>query len=105
MFLLLELNGTMPSSYVLDFVLRLVSPHNFVNSVALLFFIFLGVFAAAFQMLLIYKVMRFFCLEFETNGFFDPTTYVLPWTSYPIQISTTAVEDGVVTHVYECMSL
>ena len=58
---------------------------------------------AIFQVLFIYKVMRFLCLDFETNGFFDPMTYVLPWTSYPIQISITAVEDGVVTHLYDSL--
>jgi len=47
--------------------------------------------------------MRFVCLDFETNGFFDPAVYVLPWTSYPIQVSLTAVENGVVTHLYDSL--
>ena len=47
--------------------------------------------------------MRFVCLDFETNGFFDPAVFVLPWTSYPIQVSLTAVENGVVTHLYDSL--
>jgi len=47
--------------------------------------------------------MRFVCLDFETNRFVDEAVYVLPWTSYPIQVSLTAVEDGVVTHLYDAL--
>ena len=47
--------------------------------------------------------MRFVCLDFETNGFFDEAVYVLPWTSYPIQVSLTAVENGVVTPLYDSL--
>jgi DNA polymerase III epsilon subunit-like protein len=47
--------------------------------------------------------MRFVCLDFETNGFYDEKVYVLPWTSYPIQVSLTAVDDGVVTHLYDSL--
>ena len=47
--------------------------------------------------------MRFVCLDFETNGFLDEKVYVLPWTSYPIQVSLTAVENGVVTHLYDSL--
>ena len=43
------------------------------------------------------------CLGFETNGFYDQNVYVLPWTSYPIQVSLTAVEDGVVVHLYDSL--
>jgi len=45
--------------------------------------------------------MRFVCLDFETNGFYDKKVYVLPWTNYPIQVSLTAVEDGMVTHIFD----
>ena len=47
--------------------------------------------------------MRFVCLDFETNVFFDEKVYVLPWTSFPIQVSLTAVENGVVTHLYDSL--
>ena len=47
--------------------------------------------------------MRFVCMDFETNVFFDEKVYVLPWTSFPIQVSLTAVENGVVTHLYDSL--
>ena len=47
--------------------------------------------------------MRFVCLDFETNGFYDESVPVLPWTSYPIQISLTAVENGTVVHLYDSL--
>ena len=47
--------------------------------------------------------MRFVCLDFETNGFYDKKVYVLPWTNFPIQVSLTAVEDGMVTHLFDSL--
>jgi len=82
---------------------------------AALFLISASVFAHAFRRLVLCRVhceivgiikgsnMRFVCLDFETNGFFDENLYVLPWTNYPIQVSLTAVEDGTVTHLYDSL--
>ena len=49
--------------------------------------------------------MRYVCLDFETNGFslkgakFEDWT--LPFSSYPVQLSVDAVEDGEVSHLYD----
>ena len=48
--------------------------------------------------------LRYVCLDFETNGFYDESVHVLPWTSYPIQVSLTAVENGAVTHLYDSLT-
>ena len=46
-------------------------------------------------------MVRYVCLDFETNGFPDDVCKPLPWSSYPIQVSLTAVEGGEVTHLYD----
>ena len=49
--------------------------------------------------------MRYLCLDFETNGFplkgaaFKDWT--LPFSSYPVQLSVHAVEDGEVSQLYD----
>ena len=46
-------------------------------------------------------MVRYVCLDFETNGFPDKDCKPEPWSSYPIQISLTAVENGEVAHLYD----
>ena len=46
-------------------------------------------------------MVRYVCLDFETNGFPDDVCKPLPWSSYPIQVSRTAVEGGEVIHLYD----
>jgi DNA polymerase III alpha subunit (gram-positive type) len=49
--------------------------------------------------------MRYLCLDFETNGFSERNAefknWTLPFSSYPVQLSVHAVEDGEVSHLYE----
>ena len=49
--------------------------------------------------------LRYVCLDFETNGFpindCKPDCQPMPWSSYPIQVSLTAVESGEVVHLYD----
>ena len=49
--------------------------------------------------------LRYVCLDFETNGFpikdCKPDCQPRPWSSYPIQVSLTAVENGEVVHLYD----
>ena len=49
--------------------------------------------------------LRYVCLDFETNGFPEkdckPDCQPRPWSSYPIQVSLTAVENGEVVHLYD----
>ena len=49
--------------------------------------------------------LRYVCLDFETNGFpmkdCKPDCQPMPWSSYPIQVSLTAVENGEVVHLYD----
>ena len=49
--------------------------------------------------------MRYLCLDFETNGFPVPGAkfkdWTLPFSSYPVQLSVDAVEDGEVSHLYD----
>ena len=51
--------------------------------------------------------MRYVCLDFETNGFAQkgapPCFYTLPFSSYPIQLAVSVVEDGVVRHEYDTL--
>ena len=44
---------------------------------------------------------RYVCVDFETNGFPEKDWLPLPWSSYPIQVSLTAVENGEVIHLYD----
>ena len=44
---------------------------------------------------------RYVCVDFETNGFPEKNAMLLPWSSYPIQVSLTAVENGEVIHLYD----
>ena len=52
-----------------------------------------------------YKMVRYVCLDFETIGFPEqdckPDCQPMPWSSYPIQMSLTAVENGEVVHLYD----
>ena len=48
-----------------------------------------------------YKMVRYVCLDFETNGFPEKDCKPMPWSSYPIQVSLTAVENGEVVHLYD----
>ena len=45
--------------------------------------------------------LRYVCLDFETNGFPEKDCKPMPWSSYPIQVSLTAVENGEVVHLYD----
>ncbi len=49
--------------------------------------------------------MRYICLDCETNGFSERNAefenWTLPFSSYPVQLSVHAVEDGEVSHLYE----
>ena len=49
--------------------------------------------------------MRYLCLDFETNGFplkgASFADWTLPFSSYPVQLSVDAVEDGEVSHLYD----
>jgi len=50
--------------------------------------------------------MRYICFDFETNGFYDPTSkypnYTMPYESHPVQLSIDIVdEDGTITHAYD----
>ena len=49
--------------------------------------------------------MRYLCLDFETNGFSEKNAqfkdWTLPFSSYPVQLSVHAVEDGEVSQLYE----
>ena len=44
---------------------------------------------------------RYVCVDFETNGFPEKNAMLLPWSSYPIQVSLSAVENGEVIHLYD----
>ena len=44
---------------------------------------------------------RYVCVDFETNGFPEKNAMLLPWSSYPTQVSLTAVENGEVIHLYD----
>ena len=44
---------------------------------------------------------RYVCVDFETNGFPEKDCKPMPWSSYPIQVSLTAVENGEVVHLYD----
>ena len=46
-------------------------------------------------------MVRYVCLDFETNGFAHEGGEPMPWASFPIQVSLTAVEDGEVIHLYD----
>ena len=46
-------------------------------------------------------MVRYVCLDFETNGFPEKDCKPMPWSSYPIQVSLTAVENGKVVHLYD----
>ena len=46
-------------------------------------------------------MVRYVCLDFETNGFPEKDCKPMPWSSYPIQVSLTAVENGEVVHLYD----
>ena len=46
-------------------------------------------------------MVRYVCLDFETNGFPGEGWYPMPWSSFPIQVSLTAVQDGEVIHLYD----
>ena len=45
--------------------------------------------------------LRYVCLDFETNGFPEKDCKPMPWSSYPIQVSLTAVENSEVVHLYD----
>ena len=45
--------------------------------------------------------LRYVCLDFETNGFPEKDCKPMPWSSYPIQVCLTAVENGEVVHLYD----
>ena len=47
------------------------------------------------------RSLRYVCLDFETNGFPEKDCKPMPWSSYPIQVSLTAVENGEVAHLYD----
>ena len=62
---------------------------------------FPGVFTkAVVQKYSVHKPCALFAWTLKRTFFFDEAVYVLPWTSYPIQVSRTAVENGVVTPLY-----
>ena len=45
---------------------------------------------------------RYVCVDFESNGFpNEKREMILPWSSYPTQVSLTAVENGEVIHLYD----
>ena len=46
-------------------------------------------------------MVRYVCLDFETNGFAHKGGEPKPWASFPIQVSLTAVENGELIHLYD----
>ena len=47
--------------------------------------------------------MRYVCIDFETNGFSGGSSWTLPFSNYPIQLSVDIVEDGEITHAYDTL--
>ena len=47
--------------------------------------------------------MRYVCIDFETNGFSGGSSWTLPFSNYPIQLSVDVVEDGEITHAYDTL--